>query len=407
MKYIDIKDWIVSHRWGVTGCAVSFACGLLCYMMLHHCAEPEPLSSERVRVDTLFADGSHYEGWMRRGEKDGDGTLVTPDSVVWEGRWLQDRFCEGVKTAKTYTYRGHFNEEGQFDGFGVIEYSQAFCDNMCRDGKEAKDVVRRYAGMWVKDMKEGQGKAVMHDGTFCYGRFAEGVFKPNKALKFKYGERVFGIDVSHHQGEINWDKLAIYCDKDGVTYYSEPRSRTLTQPVMFAYVKATQGNTFKDARYEEYMREAKNHDIARGSYHFYTLKSSPESQAEHFLNTAMLWQRGDMPPMLDVEFNDSERGDIPPTYSEDILTWLEMVEESMGCRPIIYTRENIKNVYMKDSRFAKYDFWIARYQKRPVDENWLIWQRSGSGFVRGCDADVDIDEFKGDYEAFVRYLERI
>lgn len=399
--------WLLQRRLCVAACAISFVCGLLCYVIFHSCPQTEEQTAERVFVDTLFADGSHYEGWIRRGEKDGDGILVTTDSIVYEGQWKQDRLCLGTKTTKTFVYHGRFNDEGQFDGYGVIEYTERFCDNMCDDGRKPNSVIRKYAGMWKKDVKEGLGKAEMYDGTLCYGHFAKGVFKPNRAQKFSHGDRVFGIDLSHHQKDIDWAKLAIYCDNDGVSYYSEPRSRSFMQPVMFAYVKATEGSTFVDDKYEEYMHEAKNHDIARGSYHFYSLMSSPESQAQHFLNTALQWQRGDMPPMLDVEYNDQDKPMIPATYSEDILKWLDIVEKSMGCKPIIYTRENIKNLYMADSRFSRYDFWIARYQKAPVDESWLIWQRSGSGFVRGCDDDVDIDEFKGDYNAFKRYLERI
>src|SRR3546814_10025509 len=60
-----------------------------------------------------------------------------------------------------------------------------------------------------------------------------------------------GIDVSHHQGAIDWERVAA----DGVE---------------FAYLKATEGGGFSDPRFVSNARGAKAAGIKVGAYHYYT-----------------------------------------------------------------------------------------------------------------------------------------
>ena len=121
------------------------------------------------------------------------------------------------------------------------------------------------------------------------------------------------------------------------------------------------------------------------------------------------WTPRDMPPALDVEV-ESEISSHGVTKLLDMTyRWLEAVESKMGVRPIIYTRENIRDKYLaKDSRFNKYQCWIARYQPDgPENEEWRIWQMTENGHVNGYDGPIDIDLFKGDYKSFSNYLKSI
>jgi lysozyme len=67
------------------------------------------------------------------------------------------------------------------------------------------------------------------------------------------GER-YGIDVSHHQGVIDWERVA----NDGIS---------------FAYMKATEGNEFVDERFADNWRGAANAGLDRGAYHYFPLCS--------------------------------------------------------------------------------------------------------------------------------------
>ena len=86
---------------------------------------------------------------------------------------------------------------------------------------------------------------------------------------------------------------------------------------------------------------------------------------------------------------------------------LEDVEKKMGVRPIIYTRENLRNKYLNDYRFKKYQFWIARYSdKGPDNFDWQIWQKTENGKMGGHTGNVDINLFRGNYDAFKKYIDQ-
>ena len=61
-----------------------------------------------------------------------------------------------------------------------------------------------------------------------------------------------GIDVSHHQGPIDWTALPV-------------------QGVDFAYIKATEGGDHRDTRFAENWRASRAAGVRRGAYHFFTL----------------------------------------------------------------------------------------------------------------------------------------
>ncbi|AQT43495.1 lysozyme [Bartonella apihabitans] len=64
---------------------------------------------------------------------------------------------------------------------------------------------------------------------------------------------VRGIDVSHHQGEIDWHKIK-------------------SQNISFAYIKATEGGDFKDPQFKKNWDHALEAGLRVGAYHFSGLK---------------------------------------------------------------------------------------------------------------------------------------
>ena len=61
----------------------------------------------------------------------------------------------------------------------------------------------------------------------------------------------FGIDVSHHQKKIDWKKVRFWKNKK----------------INFVYIKATEGETYKDSFYSQNILGAKENEITVGSYH--------------------------------------------------------------------------------------------------------------------------------------------
>lgn len=96
----------------------------------------------------IMADGSRYDGSIIKGTKtrQGYGRLTTADSTVYEGNWRNDELPYGQRTTPSSVYRGRFDKELNNEGFGIIEYSEAFIDGKRKQGMTECDIVQTYIG---------------------------------------------------------------------------------------------------------------------------------------------------------------------------------------------------------------------------------------------------------------------
>lgn len=192
--------------------------------------------------------------------------------------------------------------------------------------------------------------------------------------QFPEGYTTKGIDISHHQGEIDWELL-----------FDKLRYDTLIQ---FVYCKATESVTHVDTRWHENRNQLTDLGILHGAYHFFDGKNPPRDQVKHFLSH---WKHRDMdlPPMLDVEtegFSDSD-------LIAKMKIWLTEVERLTGHRPIIYCSLHFFETKFKKD-FKNYKFWIAAYSQEPEileDPRVLYWQFSETGEIPGCRELVDLN----------------
>ncbi|MBQ7691707.1 MAG: hypothetical protein IJT30_11035 [Muribaculaceae bacterium] len=350
-----------------------------------------------------------YSGTIASNSKarNGYGRYETNDGSVYEGDWNNDQLVYGTRTTKSSVYKGNFDADLKNDGFGIIEYTDYYIEGKRSQGLADSEIIRTYVGNWRNNTKQGLGRSMKCDESIEFGHYAEGVLEPVPDANYRIGGSVYGIDLSHHQKDkaIDWNNLALFCDRNGNVFSNAPSSKRYMQPVFFAYMKATEGATTKDATFSAKMLEAERHGIVKGAYHYLHLNVSIDDQLKNFLETAT-WTPGDMPPALDVEEEQEIRDYGTDALQSMALKWLETVEKKMGVRPVIYTREPIRNRYFNDSRFKKYQFWIARYNtKGPDNFDWQIWQKSDNGRVNGYKKAVDINLFKGDYGSFKKFLE--
>jgi lysozyme len=185
---------------------------------------------------------------------------------------------------------------------------------------------------------------------------------------------ITGIDVSHHQGAIDWKKVAA----SGVT---------------FAFIKASEGRDFTDRRFAENWRGATAAGIPVGAYHFFTFCSPGREQAAHFLRTAPPVP-GALPPVADVEFvgNCKAYGSLERVRGE-LRSFLDAVAERWGAPPILYvTPESWEQVAA--GRFGEHPVWIRSVLGEPAPDafgGWLIWQFSETGRVPGVRGPVDLN----------------
>ncbi len=197
-----------------------------------------------------------------------------------------------------------------------------------------------------------------------------------------------GIDVSHHQGNVNWHAVA----EAGIS---------------FAFVKATDGGTFTDPQFGTNWIGVKDAGIIRGAYHFFRPAKPVDSQVENFVRTVREIGDGDLPPVLDLEEAPTPHGDEWEDVSGEqrvplVLTWLEAVEARLGQKPIIYTRRGFVTLELPNpAPLAQHLLWIAHFTSKSTPtvpsiwSTWTFWQYSDGGKVDGIVGHVDLDRFNG------------
>ena len=200
------------------------------------------------------------------------------------------------------------------------------------------------------------------------------------------GYEVRGIDISHYQGRVNWEKLRNASIGDA--------------PISFVFIKATEGSDLLDGDFNRNFANAKRNDLIRGAYHFFVPGVSPRKQADYYLSIAQL-EPGDLPPVLDVE----KIGNLTPAQlRRDVKIWLDTVEKEYQVKPIIYTGYKFKIDYLNTPEFDVYPYWIAHYyvDKLEYKGKWAFWQHTDCGRISGIKGFVDCNIFNGTVEELIQ-----
>lgn len=199
---------------------------------------------------------------------------------------------------------------------------------------------------------------------FCAALTALKIIRITPYFAARYS--VWGVDVSHYQGEIDWRQLR-------------------RQGVDFAFIKATEGSGFADERFAANWENARAAGMYAGAYHFFSFDSPASSQAEHFISTAGDLS-GALPPVVDIEYYGDKQDD-PPSREQVIPRLRELLcalEEEYGVNPIIYTTNTVYNQYIRNG-FEDYPLWIRNVYYPPIDigRQWTFWQYSDTGTLSG------------------------
>ena len=196
------------------------------------------------------------------------------------------------------------------------------------------------------------------------------------------GYEIRGIDISHHQGTIDWDRL---------------RNAMINgSPVRFVIIKATEGDKYIDENFEQNFALAKDNGFIRGAYHYLSLNSPARAQAYFFISKVHL-EPGDLPPVLDVEHKPNDMS--VEDFQLEVLTWLHIVENQYQVKPIICTYYKFKDAYLSDERFDGYPYWIAHYyvDKMEYRGDWKFWQHTDAAKLPGINGYVDLDIYNGSF----------
>lgn len=202
---------------------------------------------------------------------------------------------------------------------------------------------------------------------------------------------VAGMDVSGHQGPVDWAKAF----DDGAR---------------FSYVKATEGNTPRNDQFSQQYGGAAKAGMIRGAYH-YALPdhSSGAQQARVFVDHGGGWSADGrtLPGALDIEHNpygDQCYGLTPEEMSAWIADFSDTYRSLTGRPPSIYTTTTWWDRCTGNNRgFTDNPLWIARYSSEigPLPGGWrvhTIWQFATSGTFPG-----DQNTFNGDSQRLIEF----
>ncbi len=193
---------------------------------------------------------------------------------------------------------------------------------------------------------------------------------------WRYG--VKGVDVSHHQGAIDWVALA-------------------ADDVDFAYIKATEGGDWLDLRFEENWVESYDAGVVRGAYHYFTLCRPGAEQAQNFIDVVPV-EAGMLPPAVDLEFagNCAHRPEVQAFLAE-LGDFLDIVGEHYGTPLLAYTNSSFYEAYLAPDP-PQVIWWINSPVLKPRgDPDWSFWQYF-PGRREGVDGEIDRNVYRGSPE---------
>lgn len=181
----------------------------------------------------------------------------------------------------------------------------------------------------------------------------------------------YGIDVSNHQGAVDWESVA-------------------GDNIDFVYIKATEGGDFVDDWFARNWSGARAAGLDTGAYHFFTLCRSGAEQADNFLTTVPTEQT-QLPASLDLELagNCAERPSAEWVHQE-VLLWINRVHRATGQEVLLYVGPRFDEMYDITETFSE-PTWHRQLWRRPGDDRWQVWQLSYRSSVDGVDGGVDLN----------------
>lgn len=205
-------------------------------------------------------------------------------------------------------------------------------------------------------------------------------------LSYSAGPFTRGVDVSAHQKEVDWRRVAA----TGMDFAM----------VRAGYRGYTSGGIVKDAWFDANMRGALANGLQVGVY-FFSQALTPR-EAEEEARQLLEWIRDypvTYPVVFDWEEQDKEgsrtQGTDGNTVTACALAFCKVIEDA-GYLPMTYGSPRkvysggIQLEYLQD-----YPFWLAHYTKDTAPTsfryNYQMWQYSSTGQVDGIEGNVDLN----------------
>ena len=211
---------------------------------------------------------------------------------------------------------------------------------------------------------------------------------PHSVNVDRYRYPIAGIDVSKHNGDIDFDKVK-------------------ADDYQFVFIKASEGMTYKDEAFDRNYHGAKDAGLMVGVYHFFRKNRTAEEQAENLL-AALKGKTLDLPLVIDLEDDWGNGATVSrQTAIERVLRMIEILT-GKGYRVMIYTNFDGYNKYYK-GLLGDHDLWLCSFTSPDLLPHMphRFQQFSHKGSVDGIKGNVDLNVFRGTRKEWQSYLDEI
>ena len=211
---------------------------------------------------------------------------------------------------------------------------------------------------------------------------------PHSVNVDRYRYPVAGIDVSKHNGDIDFEKVR-------------------NDNYQFVFIKASEGKTYKDAAFERNYRLARQAGLKVGAYHFFRKSRTGREQADNFLK-AVNGKTLDLPLVIDLEDDWGNGAAVNrQTALERVMQMIDILKKE-GYQVMIYTNLDGYEKYYKNM-LVDCDLWLCSFTSPDLLPQLPhgIQQFSHEGTVDGVKGKVDLNVFRGSKREWNNYLDQV
>ncbi len=192
-----------------------------------------------------------------------------------------------------------------------------------------------------------------------------------------------GIDVSQHNGNIDWGKVKA------------------SGKVDFAILRCGFGREHTrqiDRTFEHNYAECKRVGLPVGVYHYsYALSPEDAEKEAEFCLKLIKGKRLQMPVWYDIE----EKSQLDRGNCDDIAAAFCNRLEAAGYFTGVYTFDSFAKTNLSNKTKLRYAMWIARIGSEPKYSDYGIHQYSWKGKILGISGNVDMNFCKLNYPGII------
>lgn len=209
-------------------------------------------------------------------------------------------------------------------------------------------------------------------------------------IRFSYPDPqrfpIRGIDVSYHQGAIDW-------------------MRVKGQGIRFAYLEASDGGDWRDPLYAKNTHAAHAAGLRVGAYHHFNLCEPAGRQAQNFLAAAPAEDLS-LPPAIDLRYiGNCDRRPTRSEFAYQLQTYLRVLAGHIKVAPVLFVSRSFYRDYLSNTPFAAGPLWVREIMGLPhwADKAKVEFHQFAVNMrLKGISGPVNMEVFLGTPADFAR-----